>query len=983
MALPKRLLSIPFQVGIDTKIDDKQENIGYLRRLENAIFETLKTLKKRNGYDKITTKLLDNTEISNEKALTKFKNELGLLNDANYYSRSESIDKWTNKGSIFSAFPTSTPVIRDDYNKTNIDAVSSEGLEAFVYQDSRGVRITIKDSASGNFILPDTSISATGINPKIANIQNKLFIFFIDGTDLKFKTVNLISPTQISSETTAVSDVNATDKLIDVISASNKNIIAYNNTSADLALFSVDIVGNVSSVTTIVGETASKALNVYADSNNRVIINYSDGTDVKVIIQALNLTATILSATVIEALAGVTNVTTVERSTDYITFYEVEDADPKKHYIKKNTFDVAGTVGTASTLIKSVGLASKAFTFNSKYYVNTVHESTLQNTYFVIDSDANIISKISPNIGGGLVDFLPKVSATGSDTFLIPSQIKGRTITDDGTFFSVLGVNSTKLDFDISDPYQNSELGDNLHITGGTLKMYDGSSIVEHGFQIFPEDLSVGATATTGGLMSDGEYQYLAVYAWTDNYGQIHRSAPSISITATLSGGTSTQKQSIDVPTLRITDKSNVIIELYRTESAGDIFYKVTSTASPTFNDPTLDTISIEDTLADADILDNEILYTTGGVLDNIPAPSSRIIASHNDRIFLAGLEDTNKIVFSKIRDEFEAVEFNDTFYKYVNNVGGSITAMQTMDDKLLIFKEDALFYITGDGPNDLGEQDTFIEPEQISSEVGAIDGKSVVLTPLGTMFKSRKGIYMLGRGLNLQYIGAAVEDFNDLTVTSAEVIPEKNQVRFTTKEGECLVFDYFVGQWTTFRNHRGISAVVINQDYYYLRPDGVLYKENEDKFTDHGSSINLSLETGWISFADVQGFQRVYKMYLLSKYKSPHKLRIRVAYDFVEAFTQELIVDTADFTTDVRYGDDSPYGNPATTPYGGSGNRHQIRVDFKKQKCQAVKIRIEEIQDSELGEGLSISNMRFEIGVKSQRSAISQTNTYGTDSTN
>lgn len=981
MALPKRLISIPFQVGIDTKIDEKQENIGYLRRLENAIFDTLKKLRKRNGYELIITKDINNNSILNAKTLTKFRDELGLMTDNQYYSRSEAIDKWTNKGKIFSAFPTSSPVTRDDYSKSNVDLVSSDNLNAFTYEDSRGIRLTIKDNQSGNFILSDASISATGTKPRITNIQNTLFIFYIDGTDIKYKTVNLIAPTTISSESTAVSDLNATDKIYDVAAAANKNIISYNNTGAVLSVLSVDLIGNISSIVTVAGETPSKAIDVYTDANDRILITYSNGTEVKINIRALTITGEILAATVIETISDAVNVTTIQRpdSSDYITFYEIEAASAKDTYVKSNTVDVAGTVGTASVLIRSVGLASKAFSTNSKYYVTTVHQSTLQSTYFVVESDGCIISKISPSIGGGLTTMLPKVSLLEENKFVIGSLIKGKTVTDDGTFFSVLGINSTELNFNISDPYQNDELGDNLHITGGTLKMYDGNVVVEHGFQLFPEDKVDGGTATTGGSMEDGTYQYSAVYAWTDNYGQIHRSAPSIPISIALSGGTATQTQTVTVPSLRLTDKENVIIELYRTEAGGTIFYKVTSTTNPTFNDPTVNTVDVTDTVSDTDLIDNEILYTTGGFLDNIPAPSSQIIEAHNDRIFLAGLEDRDKIVFSKTRDENQPVEFNDTLYKYVSNVGGSITAMQTMDDKLIIFKQDAIFYISGDGPNNLGEQDTFIEPEQVSSEVGAIDGKSVVLTPLGTMFKSRKGIYLLDRGLSLQYIGAAVEDFNDLTVTSAAVISDKNQVRFTTREGECLVYDFYVQQWTTFGNHRGVSAVVLNEDYFYLRPDAVLYKEDDDKFNDHGSSIDLSLETGWISFAQVQGFQRVYKFYLLSKFKSKHKLRIRVAYNFNEAFTQEKIIDTADFTDDTAYGEDSPYGNPITKAYGGDGNVHQIRLDLKTQKCQSIKIRIEEIQDQEIGEGLSISNMLFEVGVKGQRLAVDRSNTYGT----
>ena len=982
MALTKQKVSLPFALGIQTKTDDQQQQIGRLRKIKNAIFDTVNKLRKRNGYNVVLTKLLDNTQIQNATSLTSFRDELCLLSNTNFYSYSSTIDKWTDKGSIFSAFPTSTPIIRNNREQKNLDALSQEQLNVYVYEDDTGVRATIKDSDSGNVLLNNFLISATGTLPKVASITNSVHIFFVDGTDIKFRKINLLNPSSVESEVTMVSDLNATDKKYDVKGFTDKIVAAYNSSTVPKAL-ALNEDATTSSVINFTGFSASKALSVEADDDNRVLVSFSDGIDVYFSVLPLNLGGFLLTPTSIETTSDVLNVTATNHSSgDYTLFYEIPTASSKNYSIRKNTCSLSGTVGTAETIVNSLGLASKVFKYNSQLYVTGLHSSEFQASYFVLDSSGNVLVRISPNLGGTLIteNGLPKVELIDTKKYLIPSQIKGQTVTDEGTFYSLLGVNSTELEFDIQSPYQNDSLGNNLHITGGVLKMYDGNCIVEHNFHLFPEDLTAGSTATVGGLLDDGTYQYVAVYAWTDSYGQIHRSAPSIPLSVTLSGGTTTQTQDIVVPSLRLTEKEDVIIELYRTENVGGIFYKITSTTSPVYNDKTVDTITItDDSVSDNSLISREILYTTGGILENIAAPASRIVESFNDRVFLAGLEDENKVVFSKIRDEGEPVEFNDTLYKIVNDEGGRITAMHVMDEKLVIFKEDALYFISGDGPNDLGEQDTFIEPERISSEIGCQNRDSVVLTPLGLMFKSRKGIYLLNRGLSLQYVGDEVEEFNDLTVTSAKVVPEDNQVRFTTLEGDCLVYNYFVDQWATFDNHRALSAAVVNEQYYYMRADGVVYAENNDTFTDRGSSVDMTLESGWISFAGVQGFQRVYRLFLLSEFKSKHKLRIRIAYDFNEAFTQEVVIDTDDFASETAYGNESPYGNGS--PYGGTGNVHQIRVDLKRQKCQAIKFRIEEIQDSTLGEGLNVSNILFEVGAKKGANKIDTGRKYGTNS--
>jgi hypothetical protein len=814
MALSKQKISLPLAQGLDTKTDDQQKNIGTLDRLENVVFDSLKELKKRNGYEKVPNKLIDGTEITAGKSLSKFNDkELCLLTETNFYSYSQTIEKWTNKGSLYSAFPTSEAVVRNSRQQKNIDALSQENLNVYVYEDKNGVYCTIKDNDTQNVLLSNFLIAAGAVKPKVATINNSVHVTYIVGNDIRYRKINLLNPTVVEAEQTVVSDVDPTDQHYDAKGYTDRIIIGYNS-STIITIIGILSDGTLTSAIGITGETAEGGIAIEQDSLERVLITYSDNTDVKFAIAPLNLGGLILSPVVIENIADVVNVTTIEESVNnYKTFYEITDTNEKNYYIKKNTVDISGTVGTSEVVIRSVGLASKAFKYNDNIYINTLHYSTLQSTYFISDENGVIVSQISPLEGGDFFseNGLPKVTEQVDGNFLITTQIKGRTITDEGTFFSLLGVNSTVLDFEISNPYQNSELSNNLHISGGILRAYDGSVITEHGFLVFPEDLTAGSTATSGGVLSDGEYQYAAVYSWTDAFGKIHRSAPSIGFSVTLSGGGSAQTQEIIVPTLRLTEKENVVIELYRTEANGDIFYKITDVTSPILNDPTTNSVTItDDSVSDTDLISNEILYTTGGFLDNIKAPSSKLIESFNDRIFLAGLEDKNKIVFSKITESGEPVEFNDSLFKTVNAEGGGISALGVLDNKLIIFKSDSIFYMSGDGPNDLGEQDTYIEPERISSEIGCTEPNSIVLTPAGLMFKSRKGIYLLTTSLQIAYVGAAVEEFNDLIITSSDVVPEDNQVRFITTNGNCLVYNYFTQQWATFDNHRGLSSVVV-----------------------------------------------------------------------------------------------------------------------------------------------------------------------------
>jgi len=51
-------------------------------------------------------------------------------------------------------------------------------------------------------------------------------------------------------------------------------------------------------------------------------------------------------------------------------------------------------------------------------------------------------------------------------------------------------------------------------------------------------------------------------------------------------------------------------------------------------------------------------------------------------------------------------------------------------------------------------------EPSLIPTDTGTINPRSIVLTPMGIMYQSEKGIYLLDRSLQVSYIGADVEAY-------------------------------------------------------------------------------------------------------------------------------------------------------------------------------------------------------------------------------
>jgi hypothetical protein len=173
-------------------------------------------------------------------------------------------------------------------------------------------------------------------------------------------------------------------------------------------------------------------------------------------------------------------------------------------------------------------------------------------------------------------------------------------------------------------------------------------------------------------------------------------------------------------------------------------------------------------------------------VVENIGAPATNILSLYNGRLFLVSAEDNNLLWFSKQVIESTPVEMSDLFTLFVSpTIGaqgntGPISALAAMDSNLMVFKPNAaIYYINGTGPDNTGASNDFSQPVFVASTVGCDNPNSITLMPQGLMFQSDKGIWLLGRDLSTNYIGAPVEDFNEQAVLGSLTIPGTNQVRF------------------------------------------------------------------------------------------------------------------------------------------------------------------------------------------------------------
>ena len=976
MPLEKAFVPVDLSGGIDTKTDQKMVLPSSLTELENGVFTSGSTITKRKGYSKLSRQISGGSSISSGDALTRFQDELLLFSNSNLYSYSSGRDEWIDKGGSLSVTIGSTDLIRNNYEQSQPDVAYGNGLFLTAWEDTKGgVRASVVDAVSGAMIQNNTSISATGKLPRCVELDGRLGVVYVEDSDddIDIRLLDNTDPTIFASAVQLASNAATSGQQLDVCTYNTRAaVFAYRNSSSQVQVAYITSSGEVGSASNgyvapiTIASDPKDSLSIFQDPYNDTDIYVAYSTDAGSV--GLKLTRLIFDLTAVDTETIESGSTVIPRvtlstdGTDIVCIYEMNATADYNHFVKTRTYDVSanGWKAAASNLKLSVGLASKAFYYNAKTYVVAVHGSDLQTTYFLMDNSGLVVAKMHTSVGGGILADSTLSSAVAADAgiYKVPLQIKTRLVSSENDLYSVKGLSFSSIDFTKSDSFLAEELGENLHIAGGFLSIYDSQDIVEHGFHLFPENVS--AAVASGGSLTAGVYQYRVIYVATDARGQIHRSAPSVAVSATTASSNLTVN--LTIPTLRITEHPSVTCEVYRTADAGTVFYKVGSVA----NDATEDTVAFTDTGAIiASLASQEILYTDGGVVDNIAPPATSVVGAFNNRMFAVSSENPKLLYFSKKRQAKKPVEFSDVF-QIVMNRADQVTALKEMDEKLIIFEEERIFYITGDGPNDAGQQNSFSEPQLVTSDVGALSSDAVVLTPEGIMFMSKKGIYLLSRGLQTTYIGAPVEAYNSETVTSAVLVQDTGQVRFTTSAGSALIYNLLYGKWSTWTNHAGTGAVVwkANGSYCYLRTSGgMVYKEDKTKYTDVDASIQMKLTTAWIKPASIQGYQRCRRAVLLGDYKTNHTLVSKVAYNFRQFYNEQHTFNFVDATSVTEYGDDATYGS---VKYGGlSDGVFQFRMGLQNQKCDAVRFQFFDTTSSDPGQSYSITNLMLEIGLK------------------
>lgn len=970
--LPTAKIEVPLSAGLNQKADPRALNPPALDIAKDVMFDEVGGLQTRYPFTALGSSIFGGGTLSSTRRLVVNGDELLCFTVNALYSWSAALSKWVLRSTYLAAKVDETSTFVTTGDQISCDRAELNGTIVFAWVDAAVIYVAAIDKTTCGVLLAPTACSSGEARPRLIALATKILLFVVTGDpQLNVYAIDPASPgTAIAGGATTVlatPNFNLYYDAVKIPGADTAIWAARRTTTTSYTLGTVTAALAVASSTK--ARTADGPLAVSCPpAGTTVQVIRANGTNIQGDYITIASFVDVTTGQAVGTVAGtpVNQIAAAHRSVQnssanrcYVFWDAQEAADSTDWTSKFNFVDTAGAIGTQANFVRRLGVASRAFDCNGSVFVHGVFAGTssfsgasaslvraqLQNTYFLYRDDQLLIAKIAAGRAGGFpaaTGHLPGVALTSGSTGYSWCAVERRIIELGGNEHSGYGARAPRdvtVTFDSNDARRCARLGQTLYVAGGEILQYDGTQLTEVGFHIFP--WYFGAIEVPAGNLADGTYTLKVTWRWDNARGELDRSTTATSGQVTIAGGPNGISIVTWIP-LYVTHKttSAIAVEAWRTVlNAGlDAPFYLTTSKDPaaltnpnryTVNTPTTATLAtLNDELADASLTVLEANPENAGALENLSPPAASIIVASDTRIFLAGVAgDLHRVWYSKTRNEGEVASFHDALAFDIPKTGGDITALAFLFDTLIVFRETAIYEVRGDGFDNTSGGSNF-EARLVSSDVGGVGHESIGLTPMGLVFKTSKGWYLLPPNLNPQYIGAPISDYDSETPLSVLVVENRHQVRVLTAS-RMLVWDYLVNQWGEWTIGDGLHATVWQGTYAYLTTDAVKTEGTTYSGVDYG----MDVETAWIKAAELQGQSRVRRMLALGEYRSAHNLRIRIARDY-----------ESDGAGGWSYFDDITWSPPSSKRV--VGGPEQFQRGPSRQRCEAIKIRLTVIGD-------------------------------------
>ena len=1029
MTLAARRAVIPLDGSLSQHVAAEVVRPPYVRGLVNARWNKVGQICKRFGSDAVPHQRVDDgLAFTSSRKLFPRENQLLHIDGHFVDSRVDpTAQGWKKLDRVPEALLDRFPV-HGEYSAGPLNSASvaqGNGYLCLVYEDTLFDSITAvvvdeeRDSVVSVTVL---TASGGGARPHVIFLNNTFIAIWVATAATQLRAATFATSTLTwSGVTNIVTNVGANSVQWDVApdDAGNFFFLTYvQSPGGELNLRRYD--STLTLTHTAANQRAGKTIVGVAvfEEGTRVYLALQNSTDNTV--ECIGYATADLSAgfavTVVQALAGAPfgTITVGSRtSTDAWIAWEIafSAATPPttQAAVQWKTISNAGVVTATLHETRNCQIGSRVFRYDAHSYmvVGTGGPGFFGEQYglCMVDLGNDYIASanyrarpVARWADGELFDqfglnHISAVPTNGDGTFWCAYAMKD--FEEAGTSRGA-SIEYARIKLNDGQRWQCIEAHRGVMMPAGFPHAFDGERCFEAGFSFYPWVQQSGLIG--GGILPlNEEQEYILCYVYTDALGRIWRSTPSVSVVhePTVAG---TQTVRLAVPHYTISSmydvdvldvlgsfKNPVGIEVYRrnnTTSANGPFVRILTTVGgftgsvQPCNPLGSDFMLILDTgLTDAD---QPELYTSGnpGAQEHEVPPPFSYVVGFDGRVIGA---DRRTVWPSQEMVQREGIFWNSANSFRVDE-DGDITGFSVQDFSCIVWKRAGIYYFQGTGPDDTGLNGAYTAPSRVSTDDGCIDARSLVLTPVGTFYQSERGIMLLDRQFNTDYIGAPVEDTlaEYPEILAATVFTEESEVRFwcrhaVSNDFRMIVYDYHRKKWCVrayFSEENvfdgAITALVHRGEYFWATEDGFIAQETDEFFGDFDGATttyaHLDLSTADISLDGFAGFQRIW--YLTLTGKALYENAVDGPVVLVDVFT-----DYADEGA-------TPIATYTFQPINSIQPSFPI-VQYRMgplpsaaQNCQAIRLRIRdgEIPGDTFNEGIAWTSLMLEYGVETGR---------------
>jgi hypothetical protein len=1004
MPLSARAMHFPAWAPLDEATRPELIELGQALLLAENVRPTERGgLVTRRGFGSMTLTRYGATTISAGHKLFAHGTAPCVI-DGTYLNVYDSeSDVWKNVGRVPEADYRMTALPAAGMSLAAVEIAYANGYIATVYRGQVGsataseqyAYASVVNATTGAVVRLPEQLGTVSASPEfklvnVASYGDRYFIAFLcngtgAGGDIAAYYLDTNTAASIQTGWTSIGPVTATwadSSTPAVESLSDRVAIAYGNGAGTdrLTVKTLTIAGVVETRNIATASVDPVAIAIAGSVADTLWVAWNETTSVKVIgidadavANTLATTQTIItSSAAADAILLAANTTTAGKGRLYAR-------SGANSYMRGFTTSGGATATDGSQITSlSTVMMGRPRMYSGRYYAN-FRTSTSRTSFTASNTQGNAVlcdwsedvAWVRPvaNVAPGLVLSDDSFGLTGA----------GLDVANGAKLYAVLNVKRSAAafspslvayDFAATTRWQAVAHNGVTYLTGGLLAYFDGNRVAEAGFLSRPATPTT-ALSGTGITLATGA-KYVAVYEEVDGAGNwcVSGISDPSAITGAVANNTITVSTTPLTMSARLSSTDQVTgtrVKFYRTPDGGSPPYYHCGTAYNT----TAATVTLADTMSDATLITQAKLYapnlpsSVGEKFNRLAPPGLSHIVSCNG--VLVGARGSS-LHHSGQPVDGEETWFSPNFQTPVEG-DGEVTALGAQDGAISAFKRRAVYVVPVEPPADNGSSGGFGYPRRLAVDVGAVDGRAVVVTSLGTFFQSERGVEFLSRAQSVEWIGEKVQDTTtSYPICSAATLdPIANVVYFELAasetaglvggNGRSLVFDLTLKAWvSTDRrpSYAGVadtpaqSAAIVWDGsayrYAWLETGGRVRPETSNYY-DAGSAnafIVPRVEYPAVKMG-LQQRMRVWRGVWLVERLSAAGFKVEHLYDWETAYSS---------------------ANDKTWTEAQTASKRQLHWTLKTGERQSVRFRVSATAPATLGTGRAFALVGFSLDV-------------------